>query len=445
MTKGSWGAWTVALSTMAGGCAMVAGIDKDYHPLGEGGASGAGTSSGSGADGASGTGTSISSGSGGAIGTGMVGTLGGLCPQAGVLACAGNAQKSKLICGPEGKWATNGTCDGDTLCDTTVGVDQGTCKPVLAACAGPSPVDVVCDKSKRVKCGPDRVTTEEVESCPFGCSLGACVGPSCAGLPSTCGPNGNESCCAVTAVPGGSYNRSNESSFPATVSDFRLDRFEITVGRFRAFVAAYPENKPAAGAAAHPLIAASGWDAAWDGKLPADLKAAVNCPLLNQTWTDTPGANENLPINCISWYEAFAFCAWDGGRLPTEAEWNYAAVGGSKQSEYPWGSTALDASHAVFNDNLPAVVGSKPAGDGEWKQADLAGNMWEWNLDSYGSYPNPAPTMCTNCANLESASFRVQRGGSWGSSAPYLLSSYRSYEAPSSRNSALGARCARTP
>jgi sulfatase modifying factor 1 len=459
MTKGSWGAWTVALSTTAGGCALVVGIDKDYHPLGEGGASGAGTSasSGSGAGGASGTGTSSSSGSGGASGTGMVGALGGLCPQAGVLACAGNAQKSKLICGPEGKWATNGTCDGDELCDTTVGGDQGTCKPVVAACAGKSPADVVCDKTKRVKCGPDRVTTEEVETCPSGCSLGACVGPSCAGLPATCGPDGNESCCASPIVLGGKYNRSNDPMFPATVSDFRLDRFEITVGRFRAFVAAYPGNKPAAGAGMHPRIAGSEWDAAWDGSLPADLKGAVKCSSSYQTWIDTPGANENLPMNCISWYEAFAFCAWDGGRLPTEAEWNYAAAGGSKQKDYPWGSISPDGTHAVYactgdgsNSSSCALtdilkVGSKPAGDGEWEQADLAGSMWEWNLDWWETYPNPSPAICTDCANLKSALYRVIRGGSWGDFASGLLSSSRNGDDPSVRNHYIGARCARNP
>ena len=78
-----------------------------------------------------------------------------------------------------------------------------------------------------------------------------------------------------------------------------------------------------------------------------------------------PGANESLPINCITWYEAFAFCAWDGGFLPTEAEWNYAAAGGSEQRAYPWSnpptSTTIDCSHANYDD---CAALREPAGDG---------------------------------------------------------------------------------
>ncbi len=64
------------------------------------------------------------------------------------------------------------------------------------------------------------------------------------------------------------------------------------------------------------------------------------------------GATKTKPINCLDWYTAFAFCAWDGGRLATEAEWNYAASGGSEHRYYPWSkpatSTAIDDSYAVY-------------------------------------------------------------------------------------------------
>jgi formylglycine-generating enzyme len=281
--------------------------------------------------------------------------------------------------------------------------------------------------------------------------------PNCAGLASTCGPGNNESCCASGPVPGGTYNRSNDVKSPATVSDFRLDRFEITVGRFRAFVSAYPGSKPAAGAGAHPLIAASGWDATWDKNLPADkasLMADVKCDANYQTWTDDAGANENVPMTCIDWYEAFAFCAWDGGRLPTHAEWNYASAGGSEQRLYPWGNAFPDPLHAVYDctgDGSAAgncaftdilKVGSKPAGDGKWGQADLAGGVFEWNLDWFTfSYPNP----CNDCANLQTGSARALRGGSWDYSAQDLFSGYTTGVGPSGRINSIGARCARSP
>jgi formylglycine-generating enzyme required for sulfatase activity len=118
-----------------------------------------------------------------------------------------------------------------------------------------------------------------------------------------------------------------DKSYPATVSDFYLDKYEITVGRFRQFVNAgmgTQASPPGLGAGVHPLIEGSGWKLAWNTSLLATtdaLKTALKCDSTFQTWTDTvDGGNENRPQNCMNWYEAFAFCAWDGGRLATEAE-----------------------------------------------------------------------------------------------------------------------------
>jgi hypothetical protein len=82
-------------------------------------------------------------------------------------------------------------------------------------------------------------------------------------------------------------------------------------------------------------------------------------------WADPPdAAHANLPMNCMNWYEAFAFCAWDGGRLPTEAEWNYAAAGGDQQRAYPWssppGALVLDAAHASYYDGTDCVGDGLP-------------------------------------------------------------------------------------
>jgi len=277
-------------------------------------------------------------------------------------------------------------------------------------------------------------------------------------------------------VTGGTYYRSYDkaadgssgnTSYPATVSDFRLDKYEVTVGRFRAFVNAgmgTQSSAPLPGAGAHANIAGSGWNASWNTSLVATtaaLVAAVKCSSTYQTWTDAPVANEHRPMNCVTWYEANAFCAWDGGYLATEAEWNYAATGGDQQRAYPWSSpagslTPLDSAHASYSDGMTCVgdgmpgctltdlvaVGSKPMGDGRWGQSDLAGNVWEWTLDWYaGIYVNP----CIECAKLTASSNRVFRGGSFVNDATYLRAGYRSYFTPTYRDYVIGVRCARTP
>ena len=291
-------------------------------------------------------------------------------------------------------------------------------------------------------------------------------GASCSGLAAICGPSGNEDCCTSLRVPGGTFYRGydgvdfTDKSFPATVADFYLDKYEITVGRFRAFVNAgmgTQANPPAEGAGANPLIEGSGWDSWWNTSLPADtpsLISAMKCDSDYQTWTDAAGDNESQPQGCLDWYTAFAFCAWDRGRLPTEAEWNYAASGGSEQRYYPWSrpptSTTIDDSYAVYcggSCNSIQKVGSKsPKGDGKWGQADLAGNVVEWMLDWYwSSYPTP----CDNCAALTSplgaANLgRVNLGGGDNGPASDLRSSEHVAADPEGRGSGFGVRCART-
>ena len=302
---------------------------------------------------------------------------------------------------------------------------------------------------------------------------------SCATISATCGETGAESCCASPEVTGGMFYRgfdtdgSGDNNSPATISSFRLDKFEVTVGRFRTFVLANKGTQidpPVAGAGKHAAVTQSGWQSAWNSRLPidkADLVSNLKCSSEFQTWTDAPGANENRPINCVTWYEAMAFCAWDGGYLPTEAEWNYAAAGGSQQLAYPWsvpgpGPLVLDSTRAsyatrnrdtavaeCYGDGEPACtladlgnVGSKPNGDGRWGQTDLAGNVREWTLDTF----EPYEPSCTDCAKLGSGDVVVTRGGGFSSvSATDLLSGERGFASRGYVFYANGLRCARAP
>lgn len=285
--------------------------------------------------------------------------------------------------------------------------------------------------------------------------------PSCVGLAPICGPDGVSDCCASSVVPGGMFNRSNDPLFPARVSDFRLDRYEVTVGRFRRFVAAYPADKPNPGSGQNPRDTTdTGWNPMWP--LPADQATLIRqLKLVMATWRDTPGSTENLPINSLNWFVAFAFCIWDGGRLPTEAEWNYAAAGGSEQRYYPWSnppdSTTIDPSYAVYltstQDPPVSPVGSRsPRGDGRWGHADLAGNLWEFTrdqLDTNASYATP----CLDCTSpqpidlMSAISYPGDaiRGGGFYHSPQDLWTGKRSNIPPSSPEGDIGVRCARAP
>lgn len=298
--------------------------------------------------------------------------------------------------------------------------------------------------------------------------------PSCDDVVNDCGASAAESCCASPLVDGGTFDRVNDDSYAATVSNFRLDKFEVTVARFRRFVAAWTEGwRPSAGAGKHAHVNGgnglanatgspvyeNGWEAAWNTEVgPTD--AALACNATYATWTPTAGANERRPVNCVNWYEAYAFCVWDGGFLPSEAEWNYAAAGGSAQRVFPWGTTSpgANAELAIYDcyyngtgtcsgvTNI-APVGSATDGDGLYGQSDLAGNVWEWNLDAYAATAAAFGTGCNNCFHLDTdlSITRTVRGGSFDSTASVLRSDFRTNSWPEDRFQYFGFRCARAP
>jgi formylglycine-generating enzyme required for sulfatase activity len=121
------------------------------------------------------------------------------------------------------------------------------------------------------------------------------------------------------------------------------------------------------------------------------------------------------PVVGVSWEEAAAYAAWVGGRLPTEAEWEYAARG-PESLVYPWGNeweTGLaNCREEDCQDGyaMTAPVGSFPEGASWVGAVDLAGNVWEWVADRYGAYPSSRQVNPTGPA---SGASRVLRGGSF--------------------------------
>lgn len=170
-------------------------------------------------------------------------------------------------------------------------------------------------------------------------------------------------------------------------------------------------------------------------------------------------AKLDYPVNLVSWPKARAYCAWTGERLPTEAEWEWAATG-PEQSKYPWGDepdpscdyvdyTKLGAPKWAAGADVgcggggPSPVGAHPKGDRLWPGGsvhDLAGNVWEWTEDSFAPYstaPRTDPVVRT------SERVHVIRGGGWNRSYAAMVVTFRgeadyAYQVP-----ALGFRCVR--
>ncbi|MDW8251721.1 MAG: formylglycine-generating enzyme family protein [Myxococcales bacterium] len=488
----------VLLSGLMAACTTLSGAEISQG----GGTAGGDGVSGAGVGGLGGTGEG---GEGGAHAGGMLGAA-GVGGQAGSSGgtdggAAGMAGGG-LLCG-DGVRQSGEQCDGNDLggqdCSSVVqGPAQGKlgcgadCKFDTSECAwcgnGKIEVGEECDgwalggATCASAVGPE---SKGSVTCTSLCTLNTsgCTKPSCQGLANTCGSSGNDSCCATDVVTGGTFPMGRGSGSDAAsggsneqpehdviVDTFGLDRYEVTVGRFRKFVDAVVGGwKPAAGAGKHSHLSGgqisgeSGWDASWNSHLHSakstwDSSSSLACDSTFATWTPNVGANENKPQNCVNWYQAYAFCIWDGGFLPTEAEWEYAAAGGSDNRLYPWGSQAPSKTLAVYGclfngtssceaADLP-VVGSTPAGKGKYGQMDLAGSLWEWTLDWYdglwySSYSSPGS--CKNCANVNIGSTRVERGGDFISGADSLRAACRYNFAPANRSNGVGWRCARTP
>ena len=200
-----------------------------------------------------------------------------------------------------------------------------------------------------------------------------------------------------------------------TLRGFRIRRFPVTVQEFAAFVAD------------HGYSAREHWTEGF-GKFmePEDWERQKQYP--------------NRPVVGVSWFEAAAYCAWAGGRLPTEAEWERAARGPAG-SRYPWGDEPpLDPSYANYTGvDHPTPVGLFPKGNtSEWL-CDMLGNVYEWCGDWFGPYQAEDQE---NPTGPQEGTAKILRGGAWYQYPRGVRVSFRDGVGPAVRVVGIGFRCA---
>jgi formylglycine-generating enzyme required for sulfatase activity len=265
--------------------------------------------------------------------------------------------------------------------------------------------------------------------------------------------------------PGGAYRNApprDEEHPPTRIEMVRIPGGSFWMGSADDDWAASADERP------RHLVALSPY---WMAEVPVTQK------LYREVMNAEPGSPEgdDLPINNVSWFDAVRFCnrlsqmeglvpayreekddwrwdrAADGYRLPTEAEWEYAARGDDER-KYPWGNerpsnqlcwNGAGNDRGQGNRYSPSPVGSYPSGASPFGLLDMAGNVWEWCWDRYGPY---AGVPVRNPAGAGYDNTRIRRGGSWEYRwDANVRAAYRGRFVAFVRSKVVGFRCARGP
>ncbi|MDB4936076.1 MAG: Serine/threonine kinase, partial [Labilithrix sp.] len=256
-------------------------------------------------------------------------------------------------------------------------------------------------------------------------------------------------------VPGGRFFMGSDDDLPAerpahkvTLHAYCMDKLEVTAAAYRA-------------CSDRGDCKRAGLTNKWPEMTAKD--ARTYDPQCNGNPELTSRASH--PINCVDWNMADRFCKAEGKRLPTEAEWEFAARG-SDGRMYPWGDAAPSVKHlnacgaecaawgkkhgtsldALFTESdgwaTTAPVGSFPLGASHWGVEDMVGNVWEWVADYYASYDDADQEDPTGPPTGTS---RAMRGGAWnGAYADWVRPSFRFQSPPDTRSHGVGFRCAKT-
>ena len=267
------------------------------------------------------------------------------------------------------------------------------------------------------------------------------------------------SCPGDADVPGGTFRLGAERNapflydnekwaHPVNVRSFSIAKAPVTNAEFAAFVEAGGYRK-------REFWSEAGW--AWrEG-------AGASRPVY---WLDERGNGFRLrrfdeitplppdePVIHVNWFEANAWCAWAGRRLPTEVEWEAAALGephadrlAAAKRTYPWGEAPPEPRRANLDGwSLGCIeVGALPEGDSAFGCRQMLGNVWEWTANTFTPFPGFRPDSYRDYSETQFHRTKVLRGGAWTTRGRMLTGRYRNFFGPERRDILAGFRTVRT-
>ena len=258
----------------------------------------------------------------------------------------------------------------------------------------------------------------------------------------------------MQTIPGGKYFMGSDDDLPmerpahnVTLSPYCMDTFEVTTGSFRA-------------CSDNGACKRAGLSNDWEGITEQERKTYD--PLCNSR---DPISRKDHPVNCVDWEMATIFCKAQGKRLPSEAEWEFAARGPDGR-KYPWGDEAPNAQllnacgkecmgwakknkvdlQSMFDADdgwaTTAPVGTYPRGASRYGVQDVVGNVWEWVSDFYAEYSKDEQV---DPQGPEKGTEHVIRGGAWnGAYASWVRPTFRYKDESDKRSYGIGFRCAKS-
>lgn len=227
---------------------------------------------------------------------------------------------------------------------------------------------------------------------------------------------------------------------PVRVRPFRMSRTAVTCAQFAEFVDAGGYHEP------------RWWSqAGWQWRAREDVSEPLYWRKSGKTWLrrrydrDEPLAG-NEPMIHVGWFEAEAWCNWAGRRLPTEAEWEFAAATvperPASKRRYPWGESPPSPERANLHGSgggcLP--VDALPAGDSGWGLRQMIGNVWEWTADWFRPYPGFVRDPYAEYSEPWFGSHKVLRGGCFATSPELIRNTWRNFYTPDRRDVFAGFR-----